>query len=62
MFKALIEAIRFESSQSGGSKEKVPDQGKYSVGRMVWHAGKQKEKNLASKRRRRMGKRVAQER
>ena len=57
MFRQLIEAIRTESSQRGGSKERVRDQGIPAGGPMV--GGKEGWKRAANTERRRAGKRVA---
>jgi hypothetical protein len=60
MFQQLIEAIRIESSQSGGRNERTPGQGTFSHGPMTDHGQKQAELKADKKKRRRMGKEAAQ--
>lgn len=59
MFQSLIESIRFESSQSGSSKERTPGEGMHRSGRMTDHGQKQAELKADKKKRRRMGRDAA---
>lgn len=59
MFQQLVEAIRFESSQSGSRKERTPGEGVFRHGPMTDHGQKQAELKADKKKRRRMGKAAA---
>lgn len=59
MFQQLIEAIRIESSQSGGRNERTPRQGVHRSGPATSPGQKQAEIKADKKKRRRMGKEAA---
>jgi hypothetical protein len=59
MFGHLIESIRFESSQSGSSKERTPGQGAHSSGAATSPGQKKSEIKADKKKRRRMGREAA---
>jgi hypothetical protein len=59
MFRSLIEEIRYESSQSGSSKERTPGQGIHSSGPATIPSQKKAELKADKKKRRRMGQEAA---
>ena len=60
MFAQLVEAIRYESSQSSSSQPRVKGPGFSLRGRMHPAVGKQAEKRRTSKGRRQQGRRAAE--